>query len=355
MQRQSSFGAAGGNNNTKVKITSSSGTEMRSHNLNNQQQQQHQLQQQRTSLPLYHYQLQNQTQNQRFSVPSSVSLTPYSYNDENAEIAIEDRLYLTRLTLEYQQLIDRYGLCLTQFQESANESEILRRENLKLRMTIIELNKRLTLQNRYISSGFSNVSSLTDGFNGLCIGGGGGDNGIGGFSGEISVTSPTSVIGSNNISSSSNRYEKRSVDQRVTLPKSISVRSNGYLKSKMSQADQNQANRFHVGTPVMDGTRVYVPGENKEQDALEFDVYNQGMFKTELCNKWQETGACPYSDQCQFAHGIGELRPVIRHPRYKTEVCRMVLMGDMCPYGHRCHFRHALTEEEKFLSGGVST
>lgn len=95
--------------------------------------------------------------------------------------------------------------------------------------------------------------------------------------------------------------------------------------------------------------RVYVPGSKKEEEAVEFEVYNQGMLKTELCNKWQETGTCPYGENCQFAHGITELRPVIRHPRYKTEVCRMVLAGDMCPYGHRCHFRHSLTEEERRL------
>jgi butyrate response factor 1 len=76
---------------------------------------------------------------------------------------------------------------------------------------------------------------------------------------------------------------------------------------------------------------------------LEFEVYNQGMFKTELCNNWEEAGACRYADQCQFAHGIAELRPIIRHPRYKTQVCRMIVGGALCPYGHRCHFRHSIT------------
>ena len=99
--------------------------------------------------------------------------------------------------------------------------------------------------------------------------------------------------------------------------------------------------------------KVYVQGGKKEEVPLELEVFNQGMFKTELCNKWQETGDCPYKDHCQYAHRVEELRPVIRHPRYKTEVCRMVLAGDVCPYGHRCHFRHALTEEEeKQLAGG---
>ncbi|THG06699.1 hypothetical protein TEA_026607 [Camellia sinensis var. sinensis] len=105
-----------------------------------------------------------------------------------------------------------------------------------------------------------------------------------------------------------------------------------------------------VKSPILNGSqRVYVPGGKREEEALEFEVYNQGMFKTELCNKWQETGKCPYGDNCQFAHGITELRPVIRHPRYKTEVCRMLLSGDSCPYGHRCHFRHSLTQQERLL------
>ena len=96
------------------------------------------------------------------------------------------------------------------------------------------------------------------------------------------------------------------------------------------------------------------PGEHKGRDrekgqmvksmgGLEFEAYRQGMFKTELCNKWEENGACSYTDRCQFAHGIAELRPVIRHPRYKTQVCRMVIGGALCPYGHRCHFRHSIT------------
>lgn len=91
--------------------------------------------------------------------------------------------------------------------------------------------------------------------------------------------------------------------------------------------------------------KVYVKGAKEQQ--LELEVYDQGMFKTELCNKWEQTGTCPYGDNCQFAHGIEELRPVVRHPRYKTEVCRMVLNGVTCPYGHRCHFRHSLTDEEQ--------
>lgn len=94
---------------------------------------------------------------------------------------------------------------------------------------------------------------------------------------------------------------------------------------------------------------VYVGG-NKKENGEEVDVYDQGMWKTELCNKWEETGSCPYGDNCQFAHGIKQLRPVIRHPRYKTQVCRMMLSGDNCPYAHRCHFRHTLTDHDRLMA-----
>ncbi|GAQ80543.1 CCCH-type Zn-finger protein [Klebsormidium nitens] len=71
-----------------------------------------------------------------------------------------------------------------------------------------------------------------------------------------------------------------------------------------------------------------------------------GYYKTELCNKWEEQGQCPYGPKCQFAHGIEELRPVLRHPKFKTEICRLVANGYKCPYGHRCHFRHSIEGDD---------
>ena len=37
--------------------------------------------------------------------------------------------------------------------------------------------------------------------------------------------------------------------------------------------------------------KVYVRGGEKEEEPLEMIVYNQGMFKTELCNKWSRLRA----------------------------------------------------------------
>ncbi|KAJ6684325.1 ZINC FINGER CCCH DOMAIN-CONTAINING PROTEIN 15 [Salix viminalis] len=120
----------------------------------------------------------------------------------------------------------------------------------------------------------------------------------------------------------------------------------------------SQLDQLVSGSCMQMQQRVYVPGggggkrsEEEIAAGMELEVFNQGMWKTELCNKWQETGTCPYGNNCQFAHGIGELRPVIRHPRYKTQACRMVLAGGVCPYGHRCHFRHSLTDQDRLLPG----
>jgi len=68
-------------------------------------------------------------------------------------------------------------------------------------------------------------------------------------------------------------------------------------------------------------------------------------YKTELCRSYAETGgSCRYGSKCQFAHGVGELRAVDRHPRYKTQLCRTFHARGFCAYGPRCHFIHNVDE-----------
>ncbi|XP_076913997.1 zinc finger CCCH domain-containing protein 15-like [Bidens hawaiensis] len=246
----------------------------------------------------------------------------------------------------FQDLIDRRNWCLTNLQLSAKQAEALRQENVSLQMANSELNKQLTqlqLASCSVNSSVNgSVSSVREYVSE------GGVNSIVNSFGRVRIGEYRGNVarGVENV----DPVKKTEVDQRVKLPKSISVRSNGYLRTVVGR-DGGGAARARAVDRVKrsDLQKVYVRGK-KEEQPVELKVYNQGMSKTELCNKWQQTGACPYGDQCQFAHGIEELRPVIRHPRYKTEVCRMVLAGGPCPYGHRCHFRHALTEEEKLMS-----
>ncbi|KAF3633915.1 Zinc finger CCCH domain-containing protein 14 [Capsicum annuum] len=277
-------------------------------------------------------------------------LTPRFRQSQSSNQLLIDQHY-------QQDLMDRHNRVLSQLLETEKKTLALRQENINLKMANFNLNNRLSslLSDYGPSSGLGLDNGLLRDYgpsSGLGLNNGLRRMHVGleeemssdGHSWEDVVAdrhlSPTSVMDSGRV---------EGVD-RILLPKSISVRSSGYLKTIHaaggSSKQQNRAKASSVNT----AQRVYVKGGNeKEEQPLELDVYNQGMFKTELCNKWQETAACPYGDNCQFAHGIEELRPVLRHPRYKTEVCRMVLNGDPCPYGHRCHFRHTLTDQEKLM------
>ncbi|CAL9084648.1 unnamed protein product [Musa textilis] len=297
--------------------------------------------------------------------PGSVSLSPSSVpfdEVEAAATATENRLYLARLALQYQEMSENYDLCLSHLRDAADEVDSLRRENASLRAANVELTRRLGLLagkhgGRVTTSG---AAALADDFHGLSV-----------AKPPPAEESPTSVLAFQESVSGCQFTRTPVVEKRVSLPKSISIRSSGYLKLNPGGGATSAANRngrLRLSNPVMIGSkqqRVSMGGgrTNKKSErsrgediedegeeggggAMEVEVYHQGMFKTELCNKWEESGECPYSDHCQFAHGIAELRPVLRHPRYKTELCRMVVSGGTCPYGHRCHFRHSLSPSD---------
>ncbi|XP_056857805.1 zinc finger CCCH domain-containing protein 15-like [Raphanus sativus] len=281
---------------------------------------------------------------------------------------VVNQIYRTSSAMQQQRrqdMVNREALCYTRLHEASLEAEVLRLENTELRSMNLHLKRELdelirsSVQNSRHRFGYDRVplrmlSNLSIGDRGGAEADDDAENRNRAVSrDDVSEESPTSVIANEDLN-------------RSSLPKSISVRSSGYSKASQggggcggggSAAAQCGKSRGVVAKPGACGQqlsttqRVYVRGGKKEEEEeIEVEVYNQGMTKTELCNKWQETGTCPYGDHCQFAHGIKELRPVIRHPRYKTEVCRMVLAGDICPYGHRCHFRHSLSEQEKLVA-----
>ncbi|GMH30605.1 hypothetical protein Nepgr_032448 [Nepenthes gracilis] len=302
---------------------------------------------------LYHSVLSDENVTYSPSIMSPPSSTQSAPCTDNA-MATERRLYQARLIIEshlYQELLNRYGIALNCLHDLTRIADALREENELLRLANEDLTRSLSslssqpslLRNLAVSS---SPLSLIDDLRRVSFETASGK--------ENHHDIPTDVIFSNNSPTSvieTNRLQRTGLN-RVSMPKSISVRSTGYLKMN-EPADINNAgpsrapNRSQVpNQPVDPARRVYVKPEG---NAVEMEVYNQGMYKTELCKKWQETGACPYGEQCQFAHGLSELRPVLRHPRYKTEVCRMVLAGVSCPYGHRCHFRHSIAERERLM------
>jgi len=72
--------------------------------------------------------------------------------------------------------------------------------------------------------------------------------------------------------------------------------------------------------------------------------FDNEKFKTELCVKFQELGACPYNTRCRFAHGEAELRSKPKPRQYKTKPCNNFMKTGKCPYGARCNFLHGAQE-----------
>ncbi|CAL9128966.1 unnamed protein product [Musa textilis] len=73
--------------------------------------------------------------------PSSVSFEEV----ETSSTATEDRLCLARLALQYREITERYGICLSHLCDTAEEVESLRRENASLRTANGELARRIDL------------------------------------------------------------------------------------------------------------------------------------------------------------------------------------------------------------------
>ncbi|KAM3300399.1 hypothetical protein ACQJBY_041420 [Aegilops geniculata] len=275
--------------------------------------------------------------------PWSSSSSSGSRVDDAA--ATEDRLRLARLALQCQDATNRYELCLSHLADAAREAAALRLENSELRVINNDLAGRFAM----IGGNQASAVALAGQLRGLHFG-------------QMPVPVPVQAVASPPVLPMPMARSASPAEKHAVMPKSISIRSPGYLK----MARRGGKGKHRVTKPMDAGSqRVFVGvdvggtkaeehqggsggGDRRGQvvksaSGLEFEAYSQGMYKTELCNKWEESGACLYGDQCQFAHGIAELRPIIRHPRYKTQVCRMVIGGGLCPYSYRCHFRHSIT------------
>lgn len=121
--------------------------------------------------------------------------------------------------LEYQQLYNHYTLCLAQLHDSIEEVEALRSENDSLRLSNADLSHRVALlfsRDRFLS-GLSRLNIAS-----------------------TSAAAPRAAQGHLTAAPQPfavhNRVERRSTE-RVTLPKSISVRSSGYLKMSRPGSD----------------------------------------------------------------------------------------------------------------------
>ena len=144
---------------------------------------------------------------------SSVSLSPSSSASlvddcddavaAAADAATGHRLQLARLALQYQEAADRYELCLARLAEAADEAAALRRENAELRAANGDLTRRLALL-----SGIGKqaaAAAIADEVRRLRF-----------------VDQKAVAVA-----------KERAPEKLAVLPKSISVRSNEYLKMKL--------------------------------------------------------------------------------------------------------------------------
>ncbi|KAJ3695334.1 hypothetical protein LUZ60_000711 [Juncus effusus] len=128
--------------------------------------------------------------------PSPFSQSSIWSNADDALLASDKQIYLRRLALKYQDISERYEICLSRLQDIKEEAEYLRHENLQLRRENCELTNRLSM----ISKG----SLLANRLNRMRIG-------------ASDSELPLQPISENHVS---------------PPPKSISVRSKEFLKKK---------------------------------------------------------------------------------------------------------------------------
>ncbi|CAG8597750.1 8289_t:CDS:2 [Ambispora gerdemannii] len=88
--------------------------------------------------------------------------------------------------------------------------------------------------------------------------------------------------------------------------------------------------------------------------------FENPLYKTRLCERFETEGFCPYGTKCTFAHGTAELRerPLIEektgtppiskdgpeNPLYKTRLCERFIKENFCQYGPKCNFAHGEQE-----------
>ena len=88
---------------------------------------------------------------------------------------------------------------------------------------------------------------------------------------------------------------------------------------------------------------LHISDQNKNniiKNRIEAENKYDTKYKTELCQKFQTTGKCPYGYKCRFAHGKHELIIKNKGKNYKKRPCKTFFEKGYCPYGTRCNFLH---------------
>ena len=133
-------------------------------------------------------------------------------------------------------------------------------------------------------------------------------------------------------------HNARQTNAASTSFRPRSVSAGNKTASSQQQPTSPYLQRISRSSPLLSASGK--KGDLDKKAALQQVNLTGSRYKTELCRPFQESGTCKYGDRCQFAHGVEEIRPLVRHPKYKTELCRTFHSTGFCPYGPRCHFVH---------------
>lgn len=157
-----------------------------------------------------------------------------SFYSDGSIAANNNQFYHPLVILQHQKLIDRHRLCLIHLQKTAKEAESLRQENTNLKVVNRDLNKRLSLfaqasfDERFVSASYS--SELSSAINDLR---------------RLGLTNQAN--GAN--SQYAGGMERVNSIDRMSSPKRISVRSNGYVKT-MSKDGESSGLTTHGVTRI---------------------------------------------------------------------------------------------------------
>lgn len=131
------------------------------------------------------------------------------------------------------------------------------------------------------------------------------------------------------------------------------VPKENFLEIDTAASNNPYALRTNAMGPIEDNQATHSPTYANEENSPKNGT-KSSLYKTELCKRFSEFGNCRYGAKCQFAHGVAELRHVVRHPKYKTTKCKSYWGSGHCPYGSRCRFIHEETEALQNTQYGAS-
>ena len=150
-----------------------------------------------------------------------------------------------------------------------------------------------------------------------------------------SQTEPSEAVGPK-LSSTSSSSQSGAEDKEVTKP-NVAIRAS----AELLLADV---------TPEEFKQALVIPIKTEKGSVVHKVIKNPAKYKTEMCEPYKK-GQCTFGTDCQFAHGIHELRPVKLHNKYKTVKCRNFEKNGSCEHGNNCAFIHdEKSKAEKLLA-----